>query len=217
MTISAAIEDFFSQLKQNVSEKTYRQYESVMSYWVSFLAGYHPEDLQAYDGPDEYGWKAYQLRAPAAKMMDYTGEFLAYFVPRKIHPSTTEATQINRGIKKLHKWMLSEGLLNADAPVDSEVGDDLAQCAKASDIMNQYGAMMLGRPITDQEEECQFIIDSVERDHINLNSFMDEKEYHRILTSPEALKILKEGWSFSGVLGKKDGKCYVMEVWTMYP
>jgi hypothetical protein len=209
MNISDALEQFLNEKKQKVSKKTFSHYSFAIGYLEDFLVRYaHDLEISEID----------KINAPVEKLPDYFGEFLGYFVPRKIHPSETEAKQIGCAIRQLLKWLQKNNLVSVSVYDDeiAETAKSLGPAMRATDLMNDYGHFMLCNAITDCEE-AQFVIDKIGIESLNLSSFMDNAEYHSVKTHPEALRLLKEGWNFSGVLGENDKQLYVKEVWNMYP
>jgi hypothetical protein len=116
MLIKEVFDQFLSEQKSKLAPKTYRDYESVIDLFENQLDGY------AWNGIDD-GEKAYDEAKKHKKsfidLYDHThiednvGEFLDYFVPRKVMSGDEFILKTClRVIKKLLKWMRDKKLID---------------------------------------------------------------------------------------------------------
>ena len=112
MLIKEVFDQFLSEQKSKLAPKTYRDYESVIDLFENQLDGY------AWNGIDD-GEKAYDEAKKQKKsfidLYDHThiednvGEFLDYFVPRKVMSGDEFILKTcPRVIRKLLKWILND-------------------------------------------------------------------------------------------------------------
>jgi hypothetical protein len=116
MLIKEVFGQFLSEQKSKLAPKTYRDYESVIDLFENQLDGY------AWNGIDD-GEKAYDEAKKQKKsfidLYDHThiednvGEFLDYFVPRKVMSGDEFILKTcPRVIRKLLKWMRDKKLVD---------------------------------------------------------------------------------------------------------
>jgi hypothetical protein len=114
--IKEVFDQFLSEQKSKLAPKTYRDYESVIDLFENQLDGY------AWNGIDD-GEKAYDEAKKQKKsfidLYDHThiednvGEFLDYFVPRKVMSGDEFILKTcPRVIRKLLKWMRDKKLVD---------------------------------------------------------------------------------------------------------
>jgi hypothetical protein len=139
MLIKEVFGQFLSEQKSKLAPKTYRDYESVIDLFENQLDGY------AWNGIDD-GEKAYDEAKKQKKsfidLYDHThiednvGEFLDYFVPRKVMSGDEFILKTcPRVIRKLLKWMRDKKL------VDLTNDDIKAMCENQlwEDTMREMG------------------------------------------------------------------------------
>ena len=139
MLIKEVFDQFLSEQKSKLAPKTYRDYESVIDLFENQLDGY------AWNGIDD-GEKAYDEAKKHKKsfidLYDHThiednvGEFLDYFVPRKVMSGDEFILKTcPRVIRKLLKWMRDKKL------VDLTNDDIKAMCENQlwEDTMREMG------------------------------------------------------------------------------
>ena len=141
MLIKEVFDKFLSEQKSKLAPKTYRDYESVIDLFENQLDGY------AWNGIDD-GEKAYDEAKKQKKsfidLYDHThieanvGEFLDYFVPRKVMSGDEFILKTcPRVIRKLLKWMRDKKL------VDLTNDDIKAMCENQlwDDTMREMGVL----------------------------------------------------------------------------
>ena len=139
MLIKEVFDQFLSEQKSKLAPKTYRDYESVIDLFKNQL------DDCAWNGIDD-GEKAYDEAKKQKKsfidLYDHThiednvGEFLDYFVPRKVMSGDEFILKTcPRVIRKLLKWMRDKKL------VDLTNDDIKAMCENQlwEDTMREMG------------------------------------------------------------------------------
>ena len=115
MLIKEVFSQFLSEQKSNLAPKTYRDYASVIDLFANQLDGYAWNNL-------DHGDKAYNQAQKKGKsfidLYDHThiaenvGEFLDYFVPRKVIAGDDFILKTcPRVIRKLLKWMREKHLV----------------------------------------------------------------------------------------------------------
>ena len=113
--ISVAV-GFLSEQKSNLAPKTYRDYASVIDLFANQLDGYAWNNLdngdKAYDKAQKKG-KSFIDLYDHTHIEENVGEFLDYFVPRKVIAGDDFILKTcPRVIRKLLKWMREKHLVD---------------------------------------------------------------------------------------------------------
>ena len=116
MLIKEVFEEFLSEQKLKLAPKTYRDYESVISLFESQLDGYAWNNLddgdKAYDEAKNKD-KSFIDIYDHIHIEDNVGEFLDYFVPRKVMVGNEFILKTcPRVIRKLLRWMRNKKLVD---------------------------------------------------------------------------------------------------------
>ena len=116
MIIQEVFEQFLLEQETNLSPKTYRDYASVIELFEHQLDGYAWSNLD--DGDKAYE-EAQKQEKSFIDLYDHThiesnvGEFLDYFVPRKVLAGDEFTLKTcPRVIRKLLRWMRSQKLVD---------------------------------------------------------------------------------------------------------
>ena len=115
MLIKEVFAGFLKEQKGNVSLKTYKEYETVIGFFVDCLDGYAWNTLD-----DDKAYEEAQLKKLAfmdiydhTYIWDNVGEFLDYFIPRKVNWGDTFVLKTcPRVVRGLLKWMRERKLLD---------------------------------------------------------------------------------------------------------
>jgi hypothetical protein len=121
MLIKDVFEQFLSEQRSKLAPKTYRGYESVIGLFESQLDGYAWNNLddgdKAYDEAKKKG-KSFIDIYDHTHIENNVGEFLDYFVPRKVIAGNEFILKpCPRVIRKLLRWIRNKKLVdltNAD-------------------------------------------------------------------------------------------------------
>jgi len=116
MLIKEVFEQFLSEQKSKLTPKTYRDYELVIGLFKSQLDGYAWNNLddgdKAYDQAQKKG-KSFIDIYDHTHIEDNVGEFLDYFVPRKVMAGDEFILKTcPRVIRKLLRWMRDKKLVD---------------------------------------------------------------------------------------------------------
>ncbi len=116
MLIKEVFEQFLSEQESKLAPKTYRDYKYVMDLFESQLDGYAWNNLdngdKAYDRAQKQG-KSFIDLYDHTHIEDNVGEFLDYYVPRKVMAGDEFILKTcPRVIRKLLKWMRNKKLVD---------------------------------------------------------------------------------------------------------
>jgi hypothetical protein len=114
--IKDVFDQFLSEQQAKLAPKTYRDYAAVIRLFIDQLDGYAWNNLD--DGDNAYA-KAQEQEKSFVDLYDHSyiednvGEFLDYFVPRKVMAGDSFILKTcPRVIKKLLKWMREKRLVD---------------------------------------------------------------------------------------------------------
>jgi hypothetical protein len=115
MLINEVFSQFLSEQKSKLAPKTYRDYASVIGLFANQLDGYAWNNLdngdKAYDKAQKQG-KSFIDLYDHTHIEENVGEFLDYFVPRKVIAGDDFILKTcPRVIRKLLKWMRERHLV----------------------------------------------------------------------------------------------------------
>jgi hypothetical protein len=116
MLIKEVFEQFLSEQESKLARKTYREYASVIDLFTHQLDGYAWNNLddgdKAYDEAQKKG-KSFIDLYDHTHIEENVGEFLDYFVPRKVMAGNEFILKTcPRVIRKLLRWMRTKKLVD---------------------------------------------------------------------------------------------------------
>ena len=124
-TIDAALDAFLADQRRRLSERTMRNYEYVVELLRDSLNGYGPNGLEktelrrwqkAYDQGDE---EAFCHLFGPERIVEHFGEFLGYFMVRKVWASQELLRSAGTVTKKLAGWLFEHGYVSSDEREDA--------------------------------------------------------------------------------------------------
>ena len=149
-----------------------------------------------------------------------TGEFLGYFMVRKVMAEEDLLRTSGTVVKELAAWLGAKGYAGTD-----ETAAAVEQGAVAAlDLPNAEKLAALLYEITsgryapeDDDIEDQFGVARVEPGTIWLEIFDSDRQIIAISLPEAATKLCQTGWTISGAVRRIDEKWELVEVWNVYP
>lgn len=114
MLIKKVFEEFLKEQRDKLGSKTYRDYKCIIELFEDPLNGYawNSLDDKAYEEADKKGLTFIDVY-DHSYIFDNVGEFLDYFIPRKVNWGDEFVLKTCPGvIRKLLKWMRDKKLLD---------------------------------------------------------------------------------------------------------
>lgn len=226
-TISQVLARFLDDQKARLAPRTFAQYRSAVELLQHSINTYGPNGL------DKVSLKRWE-RASSAKgeehreccdlfgpehILPNVGEFLGWFMVRKVMAGNDLLRAAGTMTKKLARWLAEHGYVEGDA-VEHVVergeaaGRDLPAARKLADLLDESA---LGGGDDEDGEEGPFSIVKVEPGRLWLVGDLDGRKYGAVPVPEEASRRAKVGWTISGVLCR-DGRSWQFgEVWNVYP
>ncbi len=104
ITISQAFDEFLGDQKSRISPKTFSKYQSIIGLYRSYLESYWPGHDDEYGSITKKGGTYCGTFGPGDATLGY-GEFLGYFMPRKVICGKETMQAAGTVTKKLAKWL----------------------------------------------------------------------------------------------------------------
>ncbi|MGH9119057.1 MAG: hypothetical protein ACRD0A_14595 [Acidimicrobiales bacterium] len=145
-TIDEALDAFLAEQAERLAERTYRNYLEVIELFCDCMNGYGYESLsaierrrwqQAFDDGEE---RAFTRLFGPEKIPEQVGQFLGWFVIRKVMAGQEFLKACGTVTKRLGKWLAASGYVDADEAADmaergAEAGDELPKADKLAELL----------------------------------------------------------------------------------
>ena len=224
--IKTVLAEFLSDQSDRLKPKTLEQYEGIISLLQASMDGYAYMDL---DEDEESLWETLfnaegaehrefcEIFGPE-KIPESVGEFLGYFMPRKVMCGKDTLRAAGTVTRKLGKWLADKGYVGgeiADEMADSgaRASKDLPAAESLSQMLDAYASSM-NTPVS----ECidgHFHVTLVGSESLALDC-MDGDEKMIVPVPREAAEACQPGWTISGSVGKSTDGWRLVEIWNVY-
>jgi hypothetical protein len=228
-TITRVLGQFLADQKARLSERTFAQYASVVQLLTHSLNGYAYQYLSKEES-------ALFDRLYAAKGKDHRefcdifgpdriisnfGEFLNYFMVRKVMAGKDLMRAAGTVTKKLARWLAEKGYVGAEAgeagaAEGAEAARALPKAREFADRLDEYARWQEPGELKDTVEG-HFTIERVEPGRMWLEGYLGEGRFGPIALPEELTGLAAVGWRISGVVGRFRGRWRLNEVWNVYP
>ena len=220
-TITDVLDEFRAELRENLSDRTYRSYDSPLQLLVHCIDGYGPNYLS---GDDSERWEEANASQDAPRFSEVFGpeyipqlfsEFLSYFMPRKVQPSKTLAKNTEKTVRKLRKWLTDKGYVEQAATDQPRNSADLVDATKLRTLLEEVTVWGRESDYPDYDEG-HFYIEDVGDDAITVNRVTGGGTV-TIPLPDEVLANCTETMAISGVIVQDGNTWKFLEVWNVYP
>jgi hypothetical protein len=235
-TIEQALEEFLAEQLKKLKPKTASGYRDVIQLFKDCMNGYAYQSLSKAETAlfDKYynaGGKEHkefcQLFGPD-KIAENMGEFLGYFMVRKVMAGGDFKRLAGTVIKKLSKWLVEKGHISGeDAAMEEAEGAaaarDLPKAEKAGNILYESAEHLNFDPDelddADYHDFDHYTIEKVEAGKLWLEVYDDKGKstVGPIAVPREATELLRTGWDISCAIARIRGKWRIIEVANVYP
>ena len=228
-TIANVLERFLEDQKARLSSSTFSQYRSIVQLLQHSINSYGPNRL---DPADTKLWERhFNAKGEAHRefceifgpehILPSVGEFLSWFMVRKIMAGKDMMRAAGTVTKKLARWLGDEGLAGAEAVEDanergSDAVRDLPVARELADHINRFAESTAPEP-GDDDIEDHFEVMRVESGKLWLQGLADRRNLGPVPLPPALTRLCKVGWTISGVLGKVRARWLFLEAWNVYP
>jgi hypothetical protein len=227
LTIDRALHEFLDDCRSRLSARTVRTYESVIdllraclnSYGYQYLSEAEPEVFQAaYEAGDE---QAFCHLFGAEKIVDSMGEFLGYFMIRKVLASGELLRASGTVMGKLVAWLEEQGEVSTEVAHEVQqqarvAARDLPRAARLAEIL--FDAVESApRVDVDRLEDANYIEDELTISRVEPERLWFEDDIGPVKVPKAASNLAHVGWTVSLGLGRIRGQWRVVQVGGVYP
>lgn len=225
-TIDQALESFLAAKRAATKPRAFGNYADIVDLLKHSLNGY------AYDSLDRFERRRWEQAFEAGdaeaftklfgpdKIPPHLGEFLGYFMIRKVVVPATLTAAAGRVTKELVKWLAEQGWVEATALADAvERSDDATRDLPRAERLGRLLYEQAQRSRIDQDTlaDEDYVEDSLWIERVEPTALWFEGDIGPVPVSAAAAKLAQPGWSINLVLGRKGGKWHVLEVGNVYP
>lgn len=226
-TIAMVMAEFLDDQRARLKPKTFSRYEAIISLFQDCMNGYAYQSLdeaestlfeQHYNAEGKGHREFCELFGPE-KILENVGEFLGYFMTRKVICGKDMMQAAGTVTKKLGRWLHQKGYVSEDDAADLvERGGDAARDLPATEelarlLVDELG---FGGPPCEDAIEDHFGVVKVEPGKLHLSA-MNECKAVVVAMPREITAACREGWTIAGAVGKVRGKWRLLEVWNVHP
>jgi len=228
-TIAEVLAEFLAEQQKRLSARSFARYRLVIKLLEQSLNSYAHQGLSKADAEvfnrlcnsegDEHR-EFCEIFGPG-QILPNVGEFLGYFMIRKVIAAAELKRAAGTVTKALARWLAGKAYVSSQ-----EAEGGVAQGAQATRNLPRAEALAQRlmefaerqMPGIDEEEaiEDQFVIKRVEGGRIWLEG-MDGSEFGPIPLPPALVRQCPLGWSISGAVGQVRGRWRLLEIWNVYP
>ena len=218
--ISQVFEEFLSDQEARISPKTLSKYESIISLFESYLESYWPgHDQEEYNRITEQGGTFCGTFGPEEIPGGY-GEFLGYFMPRKVMCRKDTMKAAGTVTKKLAKWLTEKGYVEDASDAEDRAKEAARDLPAAQDVLDLLERYVDEHPPHAYQDEIEdhFSIKKIEPGKLWLEPFtMFDKVIGPVPVPREVTQVCQEMWDISGVVVKTSRGWRLLEVWNVSP
>ena len=226
-TIEVVLDEFLEEQEKRLKPSTMRKYEDIIDLFQSCLDGYAHQGLnkqesalfdRLYNAKGDEHREFCQVFGPE-KIPDSVGEFLGYFMIRKVMCGKELKQAAGTVTKKLGKWLEEKGYVGPESAGDmTDRGATAAKELPAAEELAWMLADYADRTAVDCDEvtEEHFTIEAVEPGKLRLSALTGDDEII-IPVSRDISNACRVGWSISGAMGKTSRGWRIIEAWNVYP
>jgi hypothetical protein len=226
-SIDAVLAEFLAEQQQRLAASTFRRYEGIVGLLRSCLNNYGYQSLTgaeaerwraAFDVGDE---EAFTRLCDPQQIVESYGEFLGYFMIRKVAASQQELKAAATVTKKLARWLAQHDYIEKEAADDAhqraaEAGRDLPRADKLGEhLFRLTRQTRLPADVDDIADE-----DWVE-DNLPITRVDDGRlwfgEVGPVAVPKDASDLAEVGWDVNIVLARVGGRWQAVEVGRVYP
>ncbi len=225
-TIDSALTEFLAEQRERLSARTFANYEDVVRLLRNSLDNYGPNSLDArerrrWEAAFEEDDEAFCHLFGPEKIPEHLGEFLGYFMIRKVFASQELLKASGTVTKKLVRWLQARGYIDEESAGDAvERAQDARRELPVADRLGELlHDVATAAPPLDPEAvadedwvEDYLAIAKVESGRIWL-----EGDIGPIAVPTEASDLAQPGWSLFVTAARHDGRWHLLENGFVYP
>jgi hypothetical protein len=226
-TINDVLRQFLAEQRQRLSPKTFRRYADVLELLRRCLDGYA---YQALDEQERQHWEAeFEAHEEGAfcrlfgpqKIPENLGEFLDYFMVRKVMAGQELLKASGTVTGKLVRWLAERGHIDANSA--NEASDRARDASRDLPMADRLGMLLhdvtdLAPEIdTDEVAEEDWVEDYLQITDVEPGKIWFEQGVGPISVPRKASDLARPGWSAYVTAARLAGRWHLLEVGFVYP
>jgi len=233
-TIEQVLDKFLADQRKRLKPRTLKLYEDVIGLLKSCLNSYACQSLakaesalfeKHFNAEGEQHREFCQIFGPD-KILENLGEFLGYFMIRKVMAGEELMRAAGSVTGKLSKWLTESGYVsqseaNEAAQESDKASRDLPKAERAARLIYESTERLPINPNEIDEDDYidfdHFVISRIVPGKLWLEEYHGEETFGPILVPVEATNLLGAGWEISCSLGRIGGKWRIVEMGSVYP
>ncbi|MGZ6576040.1 MAG: hypothetical protein ACXVHJ_34175 [Solirubrobacteraceae bacterium] len=227
VTIDEALDRFLTDQRERLSEKTFRRYQDVVQLLRHSLDGYAYSSL---DENERRRWDAeFETSEEGAfcrlfgpeKIPDHLGEFLGYFMVRKVFASQDLLKAAGTVTGKLVRWLSQHGYIDDQSAEDAS--DRARDAARDLPVADRLGMILhdlaAGAPDINPDEvaEQDWAEDYLQITDVEPGKIWFEGGVGPITVPRKASDLARPGWSMHITAARAARTWHLLEVGFVYP
>ena len=228
-TIDGVLDAFLQEQQARLSERTFRDYETVISLLRDSLNTYGHASLvgdelqrfeQAFgDGSTDEQMRAFCRTFGPEKIAEHYYEFLSWFLIRKVMASEDLRRKASTVTMKLATWLADGGYVDPHIAEDAaemaaDAGRLLPRAERLGEIL--YRVMEASPPLWGELSDQDFYENMASISRIEPGKLWFD-DVGPIDVPEEASKIAEVGWEVNVVLGRGPSGWQILELGNVYP
>jgi len=228
-TIDDVLDAFLQEQQARLSERTFRDYEAVISLLRDSLNMYGHASLvgderqrfeQAFgEGSTDEEMGAFCRTFGPEKITEHYYEFLAWFLIRKVMASEDLRRKAGTVTKKLAKWLDERGYVDEHLAADAaEMGADAGRLLPRAERLNEilYRVMQASPPLRGELSDEDYFEDYAVISHVEPGKLWFD-DVGPVRVPREASDLAEVGWQVNIVLGRGPSGWQILELGNVYP
>ena len=227
--IAEVLAEFLAEQQTQLSPRTFRGYRDVVDLLQHSLNNYAYQSLE--EGSAELFDRLYKARGNEhreyceifgpERILPEVGEFLGYFMVRKVMAGRDLLRTAGVVTKKLAAWLAEKGYATAEESGDA--GERAAEAARelpaARDLLERlqaYAEEQAPRGEVSDEVEGHLRINRIAAGALWLEDALGGPEIGPVALPAELCRRCKRGWTIAGMVGKVGSRWRLLEAWNVY-
>jgi len=229
-TINEALDSFLAEQEERLAASTYRRYAEVVELLRHSLDGYAHQALSErerafwedrFDRDEESG--SFCNTFGPEKIPENLGEFLGYFMIRKVMAGKDLRRSAGTVTKKLASWLEEQGWVDPEEAADArergaDAARDLPRAEELTQILWDCSQAQPPGAILEEWDDDLAEIQRVERGSIWFRDFRSGEEIGPVEVPERASELARPGWTISALLlGRTRRGWRILELANVYP
>lgn len=225
LNIDDTLDAFLAEQCQRLSPRTYRNYEEVVELFRRCMNDYGHTSLtgdkltrweERYENDDH----AYTAMFGPEMIPVEIGQFLGWYVTRKVMPSQELARACGTVTKTLGRWLESNGHLDADAAAEvvewgEEAYDEMPKAEQLSDLLYAESRKLVPTVLGSVDDE-DWVEDMLLIERVEDGELWFEGGLGPVAVAKAVSDLARPGWMITITLTRLDGRWRVAEVGNVY-